>query len=172
MKPCVVVVFAAAILSTSGFAQDPPVNSPLLDRLAGKWISQVSIGGQTGTHDIDAKWVLDHHYLRLHEVSREKDAKGNPQYEAMVFIASNRQNQEYACAWLDVFGGLSVQSIGTAIPKENQVPFIFKDESGATVLSNVFTYDPKADSWEWRIDNVDNGKAILFGMEKLTRVKR
>ena len=38
-------------------------------------------------HDIDAERVLNGGYLRLHEVSREKDAKGVPAYEAIVFIS-------------------------------------------------------------------------------------
>src|SRR5262249_39613406 len=54
--------------------QNPPVNSPLLDHLAGKWIAQASFGGQSSAHDIEAQGVLGHNYLRLHEVSREKDA--------------------------------------------------------------------------------------------------
>jgi len=62
-------------LNVAAFTQNPPANSPLFDQLAGKWTAQTSIGGQSGTHDIDAEWVIQHHYLRLHEVSREKNAK-------------------------------------------------------------------------------------------------
>ena len=100
-----------------------------------------------GTHDIDAEWVFSHHYLRLHEISWEKNDKGDPQYGAMIFIAGREQTKQIACVWLDVFGGSGASSIGVADPKKNGIPFVFKDDSGATVFANDFVYDPKTDAW-------------------------
>ena len=160
-----------SLLATTAIAQNPPINSPLLDHLAGKWVAQVSIGGRARTDDIDAEWVLQHHYLRLHEVSREKDATGKPHYEAMIFIGE-RASKQISCLWLDVFGGTDIRSIGVAEPKDNEIHFIFKNESGAIDFSNDFLYDPKADTWEWRLDNVENGKLIPFGTEKLVKVQK
>src|SRR5208282_4812975 len=51
------VAFCAASVVA---AQQPPVQSPLLDHLAGKWVLQGTIAGQETTHDVDADWVLDH----------------------------------------------------------------------------------------------------------------
>jgi hypothetical protein len=164
-------VLAIFALSTAAFAQNPPVDSPLLDHLAGKWVAQVSIARHARTDDIDAEWVLAHHYLRVHEISREKDARGNPHYEATIFIGERASTRQISCLWLDVFGGTDIRSIGVAQPKENEIPFIFKDESGAIDFSNDFIYDPKADTWEWRLDNVDHGKLIPFGREKLVRAQ-
>jgi hypothetical protein len=168
MKVWSILVFAA--LCAPGFAQNPPVDSPLLEHLAGKWVAQVSIGGRARTDDISAEWVLQHHYLRLHEVSRNKDANGNPHYEAMIFIGERPRTKQISCLWLDVYGGTDIRSIGVAESDENEIHFIFKDESGSTDFSNDFLYDPKADTWEWRLDNVDHGKLIPFGTEKLVRV--
>jgi hypothetical protein len=64
---------------------------------------------------------------------------------------------------------MSTESIGLADPKENELPFIFKDDKGAVSFSNDFVYDAKADTWEWRMDNVDNGAAKPFGRVKLKR---
>jgi len=91
MKQLVMVatIFAALI----ALAQQAPVNSPLLDHLAGKWLLQGAVGKQPVTHDFDAEWVLQHHYLRFHEVSREKNDKGEPQYEATVFIGWNEDQE-------------------------------------------------------------------------------
>jgi hypothetical protein len=97
------LVIAATLLATlTAMAQQAPVNSPLLEHLAGKWRLQGTLGKQATTHDFEAEWVLQHHYLRFHEVSREKNDKGEPQYEATVFIAWNEKTKQYACAWLDV----------------------------------------------------------------------
>ena len=150
------------------FAQQPPVNSPLLDHLAGKWLLQGTIAGQNITHDVNAEWVLDHHYLAIQEVSREKNSKGEPQYEATIYIAWNESTKEYACVWLDVYGGLATESIGVASPNENDLLFVFKNEKSEVTFKNDFVYDPKSKTWEWRMDNIANGIAKPFARVKLT----
>jgi len=171
MKRCVVlvsvvgVVFAVMIAS----AQQPPVNSPLLDHLAGKWLIKGTVGKNATQHDLDAEWVLEHHYLRFHEVSHEKNDKGEPQYEATVFIGWNEKSKQYACVWLDVYGGLAVESIGVATPKENELAFVFKDEHGETNFTNTFVYNPKTNTWDDRLDNVIKGEAKPFARFSLTK---
>jgi hypothetical protein len=154
--------------TTVAFAQQPPVNSPLLDHLVGKWLLQGTIAGQDTTHDVDAEWVLEHHYLLIHEVSRQKNGKGEPQYQATIYLGWNEATKEYGCVWLDVYGGLTTESIGVASPKENELPFIFKDEKGEVTFKNEFVYDTKTNTWEWHMDNVTSGVAKPFGRVKLT----
>jgi hypothetical protein len=55
------LVVAMILASLIAVAQQPPVNSPLLDHLAGKWVMQGTVGKQAETHDFDAEWVLQHH---------------------------------------------------------------------------------------------------------------
>ena len=154
--------------AAAALAQQPPVNAPLLDHLVGKWVLQGTIAGQDTTHDVNAEWVLEHHYLVIHEVSRQLNAKGQPQYQATIYIGWNEVTKDYACVWLDVFGGLASESIGVASPKENELPFIFKNEKGEVTFKNEFVYDPKTNTWEWRMDNVANGVAKPFARVKLT----
>ncbi len=154
--------------ATVAFAQQPPVNAPLLDHLVGRWVLQGKIAGKDTTHDVNAEWVLEHHYLLIHEVSRQKNEKGEPQYQATIYIAWNEPTKEYACIWLDVYGGLTPASIGVASPKENELAFVFKDEKGEINFKNEFVYDTKASTWEWRMDNIVNGAAKPFGRVKLT----
>ena len=45
------------------------------------------IAGQQTVHNVDVVGVLNGGYMRLHEVSREKNARGVPAYEAIVFIS-------------------------------------------------------------------------------------
>lgn len=161
----VATIFAALIAT----AQEAPINSPLLDHLAGKWVMQGTVGKQPVTHDFDAEWVLQHHYLRFHEISRDKDAKGEPQYEAMVFIAWNEKSKQYACVWLDVYGSATSESIGYATPKENELAFVFTDEHGETSFTNTFTYDPKTNTWDNRLDNIVKGEAKPFARFSLTK---
>jgi hypothetical protein len=167
-------LFAAllsCVLSSFAHAQQAPVNSPLLDHLAGHWVLKGTVAGEQTTHDVDAEWALDHHYLRIHEVSREKNDQGKPKYEALVFIAWNEQPKQYACAWLDVLGGLAAESIGVATPKENEIPFVFKNEKGIVSLTNDFLYHPSSDTWDWSIDNVGRGSSTPFARVQLTRAE-
>lgn len=161
--------FVLCIIPIAGAAQQKPVDSPLLDHLAGKWTLEGTVAGQPTVHDVEADWVLDHHYLRIHEVSREKNSHGTPQYEATVYVAWNDGPKQFAAIWLDVYGGLTAESIGVAPLKQNELPFIFKNDQGAVSFSNDFLYDAKTDSWEWRMDNIDQGIAKPFGRVKLKR---
>jgi hypothetical protein len=171
MNTCAVraAVLVTMMLSVAAVAQQASVNSPLLDHLAGNWVMRGTIAGQKTTHDINARWVLGHHYLQIHELSREKNSQGQPQYEATIFIGWNEKPPHYSCVWLDVYGGLSPASIGVAALQETQIPFVFKDDKGDTTFTNDFVYHAQADSWEWRMDNVEKGVAKPFGRVTLTR---
>ena len=162
------VILSTIFAALTAMAQQPPVNSPLLDRLAGKWMLQGTVGRQSVTHDLEAEWVLQHHYLRFREVSRDKNEKGEAQYEATVFVGWNEKTKQYACVWLDVYGGATAESIGLATPKDNELAFVFTDEHGDTTFTNTFIYDPKTNSWENRLDNVVKGEAKPFARFKLT----
>ena len=128
-----------------------------------------TIAGQPTKHDIDAEWVLDHHYLRIHEVSREKKPNQQPQYEATIFIAWNEEPKHYSCAWLDVYGGFSIASIGSAPPSENELAFVFINEKGEPDFSNHFVYDAKTDTWSDTLDNIVDGEKKPFGRVKLSK---
>lgn len=161
----VVVITLASLMA---MAQQAPVNSPLLDHLAGKWVMQGSVGKKSVTHDFDAEWVLQHRYLRFHEVSRDKNDKGEPQYEATVFIGWNEKTRKYACVWLDVYGGLTSESIGVANSNENELAFVFSDERGETSFNNTFIYDPKTNTWDNQLENVVKGVAKPFARFHIT----
>jgi hypothetical protein len=157
------------LAALSAMGQQAPVHSPLLDHLAGKWLMEGNVGKQAVTHEFDAEWVLQHHYLRFREISREKNDKGEPQYEATVFIGWNENTKQYACMWMDVYGGAAVESIGVATPKENELAFVFTDEHGLTSFTNTFTYDAKSNTWQDQLDNVVQGEAKPFARFKMMK---
>lgn len=158
---------ALALVPLAAPAQQTTFHDPLADALTGRWVLTGTIRGRETTHDVDGEWVLNHQYVRLHEVSREKDDQGRPQYEAMVFVGRDEATKGYVAVWLDVWGGATPQTIGRAKPAGNSMAFEFvgKDD----VFRTTFTYDEKARTWEWRMDADRNGKLEPFARLKLTR---
>lgn len=168
------LLFAALSLTGSSAAvlaqdQQPILHDALLDHLSGHWVLEGKIAGKQTTHDVDAEWVLEHHYLRIHEVSRERNAQGEPAYEATVHIGWNQASAEYGCVWLDTYGGLAAVSLGKAKRSGDQIPFLFQDKDD--IFHATFVYHEAGDSWEWNMDNEADGKLRPFARVTLTRVK-
>ena len=160
--PLVVLLLALA-------AGRADAQTSLFDRLVGRWVLNGQIAGQTTTHDVDAEFVLDRGYVRLHEVSREKKEGGAPAYEAIVFISVEKASGDYLCLWLDSTSneGLRGDAIGRATPVGNNLPFKFK--VGKEVFHTTFIYDPENDSWRWTMDAEANGRLQPFARVTLTR---
>lgn len=75
---------ATGVLWAPTVAQHATSTQTLFEHLAGHWVLRGVIGGKQTVHDVDADLVLNRGYVRLHEVSREKNANGAPAYEAFV----------------------------------------------------------------------------------------
>ncbi len=163
------------VLLCCAVSAEPEVQSPsaLLDHLAGNWILQGTIAGKQTTHDVQATWVLNHEYLQLHEVSREKNGNGTAAYEAIIYIEWDAKTRQYNCLWLDSTSGGGLSSpdeIAHAKEGENAIPFIF-GLSASDQIHTTFSYDKTADTWRWLIENIVNGKAKQFADVKLSRVR-
>src|SRR5262245_17890873 len=83
-------------------AQDRAMSAPerLLDKMTGHWVMTGTIAKKPATHDVDVDWVLKRQYIRIHEVSRDKDASGGVGYEAWIYIVWDANASEYAVMWL------------------------------------------------------------------------
>jgi len=123
--------------------------------------------------------VLNHEYLRFHETSREKNAQGQPAYEAIVFIEWDESSNQYSCLWLDstTGGGLSAP-IAQGKRGNDEITFLFrdkdkddkdKDKDKDSGVHTTFAYNKGADTWNWLIDNESAGKRTSFARVKLTR---
>jgi len=152
------------------FAQQASFQDTLLDQLAGKWVLHGTIAGKETTHDIDAKWVLAHQYMQLHEISRENNTTSAAAYEALVFIGWDKHSQQYACLWLDVTSGdgLSNGIVGHAKRDADRIPFLFKSSDGS-LFHATFVRDRSADSWQWLMDGEEDGKLQPFVRATLRR---
>ena len=153
-----------------GFAQQSTDPDSLLERMTGKWVLQGTIDGKETTHDVVTGWVLNHQYLQIKEVSREKDGNGKPEYEAIVYISHHPALNSYSCLWLDITGngGLNGDAIGHATANDDRLEFLFKG-TGSDSFHTTFIYDKSTGSWQWIMNAEMNGKLQPFASVKLTR---
>jgi hypothetical protein len=155
------------LLAGAASAQQPTLHDDLLDRLVGRWILTGTIAGRETTHDVTAEWTLNHQFVAVHELSRERDADGRPAYQATAYVGWHEAKKLYVCYWLDVFGG-GFAGAGYAEPRPNELPFVFGEAGEA--FHNTFVFDPAARAWQWRMDNDHHGALEPFARVQLTRV--
>ena len=149
-------------------AQQATFRDPLVEHMQGAWVMEGTIAGKPTVHDVTGEWVLQHQYMRLHEVSRERKPDGQPAYEAMIFIAWDGPTNSYGLVWLDDFGDVSRQSLANATRTGQALPFVFHNIDGGATRT-TFTYLPAGDRWTWTIDEDDHGKTTSFARVTLHR---
>jgi hypothetical protein len=171
MKTNLAIVALLLVISFSASAQELTRKDPLLDHLTGSWILQGTIAGHETTHDIESEWVLNHEYLRIHETSREKNAQGQPGYQAIVFIEWDESSKEYRCLWLDSTGGGGLSApIAKGKRGNDEIAFLFRDkDDNQSGVHTTFVYSKGTDTWNWLIDNESGGKLTSFARVKLSR---
>ena len=169
MKTATRITLFLVLVSFPTLAQQPTLKDPLLDHMTGHWILSGQVAEKETVHDIEAEWVLAHQYVRIHETSREKNAAGHSEYEAEVYVGWNESASEYVCIWIDVWGGATPQSIGRAKPSGDEIRFLFRDKNDGVVFHTTFSYDKETGTWQWLMDNDENGKIQPFARMKLVR---
>jgi hypothetical protein len=134
-----------------------------LDKLVGHWNLTRKVRGTTEENKVDAEWVLEHQFLRLHM----KDVASPPKYEAEVYIGFDKAGNRYVAHWMDTFGG-GFSSMGFGVRDGNSLPLIFEDADGT--VRNTFTYDPATQSWTSLIvQKAKGGDWKTFAEDRLKR---
>jgi hypothetical protein len=142
-----------------------------MDRMVGEWVMTGTIAGEQVTHDVHAEWILDRRYVRIHEVSRERDEKGKLAYEAWIDVAWDAANAEYVIMWLDntETTNFAEEGVGHGKPDGDRIPFVWSLADGSGIR-NTFAYDREGDTWSWTIDNVEkSGNPVVFARLLLRR---
>jgi hypothetical protein len=142
-------------------AQDsvaPPPQS-ILDKLEGEWLMTGTVSNEAVIHDVNVERILKRQYVRIHELSREKDADGDPAYEAWIYLAWDKASNEYVVMWLDntAVTNFAPEGVGHGKAGGDQIPFVWKLADGSGIR-NTFKYNRTNDTWTWEIDNVDQSE--------------
>lgn len=118
----------------------------LLDRLVGKWKVTGTVHGSPSTQTLDAEWVLNHQFLRIHQKSAESVAGTNVPYEGVFFIGYDDESNRYIAHLMNVFGGRDSETLGYGQRNVNEIKLVFTSLD-ATVASS-FTWKPKSGVWD------------------------
>lgn len=163
-------VLISICVALASFAQQPTLQDSLLDSLVGKWLMTGTVGKAPATHDVDIRWILNHQFVEIHEVSHQKRAgsQTEPEYEALVLLGWDANKKQYVVYWTDVFGG-GFSLRGYAEKKPASIPIVFKSDDGN--FYNTFDYDQSTDTWKWSLDNEKDGKKVEFARFTLKRQK-
>ena len=110
-----------------------PTPESRMERMTGEWVMTGTIDNAAVTHDVHVDRILNRGYVRIHEVARERDAAGAPEYEAWIHIAWDKANAEYVIMWLDNTGmtNFSPDGVGHGKPDGDRIPFIWRSADGS-----------------------------------------
>ena len=142
----------------------------VFDRMIGHWVLRGTIHRQPTVHDVTFAWMLGREYVQMHEVSREKNPNGTPQYEAVVLFGRNPKTGEYGALWMDNTGTSAFDPAGTGHGSVagDSIPFLWI-YTPTTRFHNTFVYHRSPESWEMHMDNDSAGVRRPFARLTLTR---
>jgi Protein of unknown function (DUF1579) len=155
--------------------QSPPLDGPnhpfddsLMDKLAGKWKLSGMIAHQKAEHSVEAEWVLNHQFLRIHEKALGPGEGGRLPYEVMAFIGYDNASERYVAHWIDIFGGRVSETLGYGTKRGNAVEFVFEYPDGP--FHTTFQWHPETTTWEWVMrQKNETGQWVIFGEMTLAK---
>ena len=142
----------------------------LLDKLVGSWNLSGQIMHHDANHSVDADWVLNHQFLRIHEKAASSIKPGDVPYEATVMIGYDNASERYVAHWMDIYGGRFSETLGYGKRSADKIEFVFEYPDGP--FHTTFRWKPDSHEWQWlmRGKNPD-GQWFDFGDMNLKRIK-
>ncbi|MGA8301523.1 MAG: hypothetical protein WB817_18725 [Terriglobales bacterium] len=164
-----ILLLFIALVTIPLSAQTPvPWHDDLVDHMAGVWKLEGPVMGRTGHHDVEAEWVLDHQFLRIHEKTRADAPIGERAYEAIWFLGYDPVSERYVLHLMDVFGARFSETLGYGTREGNAIRFVFEYPDGP--FHTTFRWTPESGAWEWLMEQKNKeGNWTQFADLKLTR---
>lgn len=141
----------------------------LLGKMVGTWELRGEIAGEPTVHDVQADWALERSYVRISEISRERDEHGRPLYEAIIFVGWLESENRFVCFWFDNTEVANGRVTCSAPHAADTLPFEFRNADGGLIFLNTFSYARADDTWQWRMENISGEQRDTFGLVTLRR---
>src|SRR5262249_47251818 len=114
--------------------------------MVGAWQLSGAIMHRPVKHTIEAEWVLNHQFLRIHEKDAADAAPGEVPYEAMVMVGYDNASDRYVAHWIDIYGGRFSETLGYGRRSADQIEFIFEYPDGP--FHTTFRWKPDQHQWQ------------------------
>lgn len=163
-------LIALIAVSASNSAAQVPAgwHDDLVDHMAGAWNVGGEVMGRAAHHNLEAEWLLNHQFLRLHEKTSADAPATESKYEAIWFLSYDTVSERYVLHLMDVFGARFSETLGYGTRSGNEIRFVFEYPDGP--FHTTFRWSPEKDAWEWLMEQKDkDGKWTSFADLKLTR---
>jgi hypothetical protein len=119
----------------------------LLDNLAGNWKLAGKIAGRSADHTVQAEWVLNHQFLRIHEKDAGPAHDDSLSYEAIIMVGYDNTSERHVAHWNDVYGGRFSETLGYGTPVGDEIRFVFEYPDGP--FRTTFRWLPDSHQWKW-----------------------
>lgn len=170
MRTClhVILLIATLVPVFSAAQRQPEWRDELADHMAGSWVLTGPVMGREAHHEVEAKWILNHQFLRLHEKTGANAPPSERLYEAFWFLGYDAVSERYVLHLMDVFGARYSETLGYGTRDGNSLRFVFEYPEGA--FHTTFRWSPETNSWQWLLEQKDkDGKWTNFADLKLVR---
>jgi len=166
------VVLLVALTSVPSIAQaSAEWRDDLADHLTGTWKIDGQVLGREAHHEVNAEWVLNHQFLRIHEKTAATAPASENRYEAFWFLGYDPVSERYVLHLLDIFGGRFSETLGYGTRNGNEIRFVFEYPDGP--FHTAFRWFPEKSTWQWLLEQKDkDGKWTTFADFKLTRAPK
>jgi hypothetical protein len=162
-------VSAVVLFQSSAMAQTPSGwHDDVVERLEGTWKVGGQVMGRDAHHVVQAEWVLNHQFLRLHEKTAPDAPVTEQYYEAIWFLGYDPVSERYVLHLMDVFGARYSETLGYGTREGNRIRFIFEYPDGP--FHTTYVSIPDKNTWEWVMEQKGkDGKWSQFADFTLTR---
>lgn len=167
-----IAVLLVALSPAPLAAQTPtPWHDDLVDQMTGSWKLGGQVMGREAHHDVQAEWVLNHQFVRIHEMTSASAPAEEHKYEATWFLGYDSVSERYVLHLFDMFGARFSETLGYGIRDGDAIRFVFEYPDGP--FHTTFRWSREKDSWEWVMEQKNkDGKWTNFADLKLTRMTR
>jgi hypothetical protein len=168
---CSLIALLIALAHPSPSQTPAGWHDDLADHLTGDWKLEGPVMGHIGHHDVQAEWVLNRQFLRIHEKTSANAPPDEHPYEATWFLGYDPVSERYVLHLMDVFGARFSETLGYGTREGNAINFVFEYPDGP--FHTTFRWSPETKSWQWLMEQKNKeGKWTQFADLKLTHATR
>jgi hypothetical protein len=161
-------VFLGCAPIGAGAQTIPGWHDDLADHMVGTWKLTGKVMGRDARHTVEAEWVLNHQFLKIHEKTAATAPSSEHPYEADWYLGFDSVSERYVLHLLDVFGARFSETLGYGVRNGSSIRMVFEYPDGP--FHTTLRWSRENDAWQWLMEQKDKqGTWTQFADLTLTR---